>query len=232
MLQTSCKHDKHSFLSSWEGITICNVTVWTDLFWRWHNYHRYWTLLGYDLQEQSDGMINPREVYNWNQTPHLLGSSIIFANSVSLVFAATHQGSWTLTNIPWIWQFENIRSRIIIAQWRFDCCIMHHVPLLVVSLPGLDISGGCGGQWPWCHLPRPCPAEVALKMGALQLSYVKPCITPGTTVSVSNSWHEVASRAFEQFVHGQFVRMEFSNSDLTKFVVRAGDIQWSNLSRD
>jgi hypothetical protein len=46
------------------------------------------------------------------------------------------------------------------------------------------------GQWPWCrlwwpcalknsfqifHLPRSCPAEMALKMGALQFSYVTPC---------------------------------------------------------
>jgi hypothetical protein len=54
---------------------------------------------------------------------------------------------------------------------------------------GLDISqgaeaNGCGAltDWPCAlknsfhifHLPRPCPAEMALKMGALQFSYVKP----------------------------------------------------------
>jgi hypothetical protein len=45
-------------------------------------------------------------------------------------------------------------------------------------------ANGCGAlsDWPCAvknsfhifHLPRPCPAEMALKMGALQFSYVKP----------------------------------------------------------
>jgi hypothetical protein len=54
---------------------------------------------------------------------------------------------------------------------------------------GLDISqgteaNGCGAlpDWPCAlknsfhifHLQRPCPAEMALKMGAIQFSYVKP----------------------------------------------------------
>jgi hypothetical protein len=56
-----------------------------------------------------------------------------------------------------------------------------------INQPGLDISQGTNGRgalsdWPCAlktsfhmfHLPRPCPAEMALKMGALQFSYVKP----------------------------------------------------------
>jgi hypothetical protein len=63
------------------------------------------------------------------------------------------------------------------------------VVLVVNRATGLDISqgteaNGCGARsdWPCAlkysfhifNLPRLCPAEMALKMGALQFSYVKP----------------------------------------------------------
>jgi hypothetical protein len=49
-------------------------------------------------------------------------------------------------------------------------------------LTGLDISqgteangrGALKNSFHIFHLPRPCPDEMALKMGALQFSYVKP----------------------------------------------------------
>jgi hypothetical protein len=61
---------------------------------------------------------------------------------------------------------------------------------MYVTTIGLDISQGTEANghgalsdWPCAlknsfhifHLPRPCPAEMALKMGALQFSYVKSC---------------------------------------------------------
>jgi hypothetical protein len=43
----------------------------------------------------------------------------------------------------------------------------------MVAVPSL--SGLVPTRFHIFHLSRPCPAEMALKMGALQFSYVKPC---------------------------------------------------------
>jgi hypothetical protein len=72
------------------------------------------------------------------------------------------------------------------TEWQ-----IHLFPSYEQLSPGLDRSQGTDANgrgalsdWPCAlknsfhifHLPTPCPTEMALKMGALQFSYVKPCI--------------------------------------------------------
>jgi hypothetical protein len=66
-------------------------------------------------------------------------------------------------------------------------------------------------QWLWCplligahkisfhifHLPRPCPAKMGLKLGAIQFSYIKHCMKSEYSkqshpLSISDDWHSIS----------------------------------------
>jgi hypothetical protein len=138
---------------------------------------------------------------------------------------------------------------------HLQCCKAYCGLILQAILPssGLDISQGTEANgrgalsdWPCAlknffhifHLPRPCPAKMALKMRALQFSYVKPCFFMTYTIK---EWMLIFMMAFITFWLGIitcdsfcgyfkfYFIYSFYSSDFFRKVVSLASSHWSGV---